>query len=401
MRVRAMEVQIERRLQTPAAATPRGPRVRPWMPMAVAALAAAAAVALWVGRGQVAQRTSSAVASVERVSGAVRAAGGRVAIGPIAPSASIELGADGDLTLAVGRAAAVHVVGPAVLGVVASAQDTSVRLTGGRLDATVGKRLPGETFAVELGHGRVEVRGTRFSVGYAGEGSWVRVDEGLVAVIRPGVSDHPVSAGETFWLAPEHVRSAAVAPPAVPEQPTPPEQPAANACAAARSQCRSLAPAVRSAMRTGDHARALRLVGDVPRVSASCPSEVRDCVDEIGYLRAEALRLAGRLEAAVGAFRALDRAAAPAEMRQNALYAAAELEQRLGRSRAAIRDFEHAAAVAPAGPIREEALLGAMDAAAGAEDPALASEMARRYLAAYPQGRGVARAARLASQPRK
>jgi len=101
----------------------------------------------------------------------------------------------------------------------------------------------------------------------------------------------------------------------------------------------------------------------------------------------------------VTAYKALDHRAAPAATRQNAFYAAAQLEQRLGRSAAARADFERALAAAPAGALREEALMGAMDSAAAGGETGRAAELARRYLSDFPSGLGATRARAFAASP--
>ena len=53
-------------------------------------------------------------------------------------------------------------------------------------------------------------------------------------------------------------------------------------------------------------------------------------------------------------------------MRQNALYAAAQIEERQGQKAQAHSDYERALGAAPEGALREEALVGSMESAAGA-----------------------------------
>jgi tetratricopeptide (TPR) repeat protein len=159
--------------------------------------------------------------------------------------------------------------------------------------------------------------------------------------------------------------------------------------------CEAAARHAHVSMRAGRAAEALGAIANVPAAPEGCAPR-SSCRDELRYLRAEALRQSGSLEAAVAAYKALDHKAAPAATRQNAFYAAAQLEQRLGRPAAARADFERALAAAPGGALREEALLGAMESAATAGEDAPARELARRYLAAYPSGLGAARARALA-----
>ena len=73
-------------------------------------------------------------------------------------------------------------------------------------------------------------------------------------------------------------------------------------------------------------------------------------------------------------------------MRQNALYAAAQIERRQGHLAAAAADFERALAAAPRGALHEEALVGAMESARAAGDTARARALAARYLEEFPRG---------------
>ncbi len=87
-------------------------------------------------------------------------------------------------------------------------------------------------------------------------------------------------------------------------------------------------------------------------------------------------------------------------MRQNALYAAAQIERRRGRNQAARADYERAIGAAPRGALREEAFIGAMEAADAGGDRPRARALARRYLLEFPRGLATASASRLADDPR-
>jgi outer membrane protein assembly factor BamD (BamD/ComL family) len=95
---------------------------------------------------------------------------------------------------------------------------------------------------------------------------------------------------------------------------------------------------------------------------------------------------------AITAYRSLDRPGAPPAMRQNALFAAAELELRAGRKKAALRDFEAAIVASPEGALREDAMARAMDTAQAAGAMARAERAARRYLSSFPDGNAAGRA---------
>ena len=152
-------------------------------------------------------------------------------------------------------------------------------------------------------------------------------------------------------------------------------------------------------MRAGGSERALRQIADARRelraTDAICEGSAADCEDELRYLNAEALNQAGRLDDAVAAYRALDRRVAPSAMRQNALYAAAQIERRQGHVAAAAADFERALAAAPRGALHEDALVGAMESARAAGDTARARALAARYLEEFPRGLGAPAARKL------
>ena len=261
-------------------------------------------------------------------------------------------------------------------------------------------RLSEETFAVSTRDARVEVRGTQFVVATGPAGSSVRVLEGLVAVQLADGSRRIVGAGESTTTETARRRMA---------------RPIAAARGAGRRDVDTLrAPSCAAiarglpgdgargapGMRGGDNERALRLVAGASRSArdsdAECARELLACEDELRYLHAEALRGAGRIDDAVAAYKALNRPGAPAAMRQNALYAAAELERRKGRLREAGRRLrERARGRAPGRAARGGAGRLHGERARGRRPRARAGAFARRYLAEFPSGRAAPAARRL------
>jgi hypothetical protein len=425
--LRRMEVVIERALAETAAAPRRRWRWSwPWRPatsLALAGAAAAAVVAVAVTAQLTARHAPPAgadraapFATVERLSAGAAAAAGDS--GPLRAGARLPAGAGlsvpegGSLALALAGRAAIVVDGPARLVLLGDPSAVRLRLEHGKLTADVSKRRADESFVVELGDVRAEVRGTRFEAGRSVTGAradsasaWVTVFEGRVAVSAPGRSERMVSAGETFTVAPQAAAAAQEPTPGDPAALGAPALDCPDRAAAPRPSCQTLARRARAAMRARRYPHALA-VADEGLASAAggpagCPAPVlaparAACLDDLRYLRAEALRLDGRLDQAAATYRALDRVSAPAAMRQNALYAAGQIEQRRGRPRVALADFERALAVAPRGALREEAMLGAMETAAALGEGDAARAAARRYLAGYPDGRGAAAARRLA-----
>ena len=389
--LRRIELAVERELAA-GPATPSAPPARwGWRWGAIGALAAVATFGVWFHLSREAL-PAAPYGRLDMLSETVLVDGHRMPAGATLSSGGV-LEAVGPAELTLGRAARARVTGAARLALLGDARALHLRLERGQIDVTVGPRKTEESFAVETPDGHVEVRGTRFSVGFAEQGSWVRVAEGHVAAFRAGDAQaHEVNAGQTFWLAPEVVEEGATArapEPAVSPAVTEPSLPDRCATATARA---------RSAMRAGDPVRALHLVEQGrASISDAAPASLR-CRDELGYLRAEALRVAGRLSEAIAAYRRLDRPGAPPAMRQNALFVVGELEQRTGRHRAAHRDFTAALAAAPAGALREEAMARAMEVAWLAHDEGVARAKARRYLGEYPTGLAARRARRILAE---
>ena len=403
MSVRRMQVEIER-LVAAAAAAPAPPASRRWPRLflpATLAFAGAVAVVLALrapsgplapGPGAPAsQESQDGYATLTRVTGTLT-------IGGRAQAVAARLPADREIVLAIAtqaelsldRGSTLRIDGPARLRLGGTARAVEVRLDAGTLDAAVAHRLAGETFAVATPSLRVEVRGTKFAVAATSTGSSVRVSEGRVAVRFADGSERPVAAGESAsWPMPPVVSP--TAPTATETQFT---------CGAIVRACEEAGRAARRSMRSGDAAHALRLIAagshDAREPDANCASNLIACEDELRYLRAEAFRQEGALDEAVAAYHQLDRHGAPAAMRQNALYAAAQIEERQGHKVKAHGDYERALGAAPEGALREEALVGSMESAAALGDTTRARRLARRYLATYPSGLRVGTARRLA-----
>jgi FecR-like protein len=416
MRIRRMQIEIERRL-APAARGARGSRER-WVRWSAALVfASAAALALvWIRRpvGKPNAQAAPGYGVVAQVDGVLTVEGRRIAgEAHLAAGSHVALAA-GHADLKLGRNARVRLSGPARMGLEGTPAALALRLDSGQVDAEVAHREPGETFAVITSELRVEVRGTHFSVGAAAGKSWVRVDEGRVEVTLASGEHRFVSTGETL-ASPPPTEAANTGTPG--EEPAPEESPAPAsapgprespaACSEIRRLCESTALAARESMRAGNQGRALRQLGAVAgrlraaHASPSCSrAGVAACQDELGYLRAEALRGAGQVGAAIAAYRRLGGRAQPAAMRQNALYAAAELEARRGHAARARADYKRALAAAPRGALAGESMLGAMDSAEALGDHAAAASLARRYLAGFPAGLGAARARRIAGAER-
>jgi ferric-dicitrate binding protein FerR (iron transport regulator) len=371
-----------------------------WMSAAAGAAAALVLVAgLWALRRSPAAppwgaTLTSTGGSVARDGRAARA-GER-----LVPGQALALADAGEAELALDGAAHLSLIGPARLVLEGSPQAVILRLEQGKLTADVIHRAPTETFWVAVRGGRVEVRGTRFHVSSDGERTSVDVLEGRVLVRDDAGRESLVGPGESVGvpLSPGPVPSAPEAPaleaPGLEPAPPPPS------CDGLLRACQGSARNVRAALRSGESERARRVLAEGARAArqapGACTARLVPCDDELRYLNAEMLQVQGHLEAAAHAFRALDRPGAPPPTRQNALYAAARLEQRLGHAREASAEFERALDAAPRGALGDEALGGAMESAAAAGDGARAAALARRYLSEFPRGLMAPAARRLA-----
>jgi len=377
--LRRMENEVLRQMQ--AAPAPRVRSTR-WLALAAGLVLVAAGTAIALRA-----TTPQPFARIETLQGRVTLSGTALSRGAIiGPGGVLEIAGEGEAAFVVGRAAEIHLFGPARVTLDGTIPGPRLRLDSGRLAVHIEHRQAGESFVVATTHGRVEVRGTRFIVGYNAQGSYVQVDEGEVAAFRAGVTaPFAVKAGETFSLSPE------APPPPAPAEVAPAE-PAPRLCP--KSSCTEAGARARKAMRVGNPARAIELVDVALAAAAGCPPEGR-CRDELGYLRAEALRQAGRIDAAVSAYQALNRPGATRAMRQNALYAAAQLQRQLGRTTYARQTFEQSFTANPDGALAEEALAALLELLPPGSADARAA--AARYLARYPQGEAAARARRMLS----
>jgi ferric-dicitrate binding protein FerR (iron transport regulator) len=407
--VRRMQLEVERLVVWEA---PAALRRRPsfWRPALIGLAGAAAAVSLWLGGSHLRRHPATpAVAEsafTEPASGSFGSFGsfGSVAgwqgsptvdgrplagLAGLASGSEIAVPTGSRIDIDLARGAHLRLDGPARAVLGGTPRDVAIGLAEGTVQAEVDHRRADETFAIQTRDLRVEVRGTRFAVGAGAEGSWVRVAEGRVAV---RFSD----GHQTFVSTGESVRSTPAPAPEAAQTPTP------TGCGETVRSCEGATRAARLSMRGGDTAHALRLVAAASRAMRGADQECGDeaggaaCEDELRYLRAEALHEAGRLDEAIAAYRTLDRRGAPAATRQNALYAAAQIEERRGLSGRARADYQRALTAAPRGALCEEALVGAMESARAAGDLPGARALAARYLAQFPGGLHMVSAQRLA-----
>jgi len=409
---RRMQVEIERQLASggPAPAGDAAGRERPaWRRLSagLALVGAAAAIVIWARTGgrHAHGPARPTYATIAQVHGTLTAGTRSLAATAEVPVGdALALAPGSAATLALPRGTTVTVQGPAHLALTGEARAIAIRVDDGEVIASVAHRLPGETFAVVTRDLRVTVKGTRFAVTAGPTGSRVAVTEGAVMVQFSDGTTRAVAAGESATSG-----SSEQAPiPAPSPAPDAEARPAvrSDACPAAAQACPVAVEEVRARMRDGDPTRALRILADRGRavvdLDPACGGRAfAACQDDLRYLRAEALNQSGRLDDAVAAFRALDRRNAPPAMRQNALYAAAQIERRQGNHRAARADYERAIGAAPRGALREEALIGAMESADAAGDPPRARALARRYLIEFPRGLAAATAGQLAAGARR
>jgi ferric-dicitrate binding protein FerR (iron transport regulator) len=293
----------------------------------------------------------------------------------------------------------------------ADPRDRRIELRGGAIAFDVARLDAGQRFTVVTPHVTVRVRGTVFSVAALAQRTEVRVYEGAVAVaaasgervLRGGesyasdgsrVTQDPAAPlqHEAAAIAAQRVRtpSRAPAPPARPAVPEPEPEPRRDASAAPRVvRARAIAvdagdslQRARGWLHDGQPERALAAA---LRVHASSP--VRN--GEWLVLQADALRSLGRAREAALAYR--DAALLlPADARVRAGFKAADVMlHELDDPRAALAVLYVADVDAEGSALRERALLLRIEALQRLGEPI--TEVAERYLAAYPDSAGAPR----------
>jgi ferric-dicitrate binding protein FerR (iron transport regulator) len=335
-RERVRRAALAGRTRAPAAARRFG-----WPLAGGAALALAAAVAIWIGVRNPSEL--SIVTGDVSVATAPGQAGGAV---------TVRSGRGGAVKLADASTALA-----AATEIVWRHERRVVELRAGSLTVDVVHR-PGQHFEVHTPRFIVDVVGTRFSVDLGG----VRTERGTVRVLSPdGTLIRTVEGGQS-WALPVPPAEAAPAPAAPREEPPPATPPAALAPAAAT-------PEDTSAARLGRARRALaRHPAEARRLVQPLFGLGRDVAAEARAIYAESYLTEGRYEDAIAGYRVVFRDFPSTPQAESALYAAAQLESEHGR-------------------------------------PADARATLQRYLARYPHGRfareAAARLTRLSTaQPR-
>jgi ferric-dicitrate binding protein FerR (iron transport regulator) len=341
-RQRVFRAAIEKRAHAPEAARRFG-----WWFGAGAALAVAAAVALWIG----VRRPQPEVGRAMIVAGDVTVAAGPADTAGAA--VTVRSGRGGEVKLADASTA----LAPAT-EIVWRHERRIVELRGGSLTVDIAHRA-GQHFEVRTPRFIVEVVGTRFSVDLAG----VRTERGTVRVLSPAGKVIGTVEGGQAWTLPDgatHAAAEIVPPPA--EAPAPPQEPpavAATAPAHEETAAVRLGRA-RRALARGNAAEARRIVEPLFRLG-------RDVAVEARAIAAESYLSEGRYEDAVERYRVVVRDFPSTPQAESALYAIAQLESEHGR-------------------------------------PAEARVTLQRYLDRYPRGRfakeATERLARLAPSPR-
>lgn len=232
-------------------------------------------------------------------------------------------------------------------------------------------------YRVHAGSVDVEVLGTAFDVARRGSGAEVHVDHGLVRVRWP-FGEALLRAGEGGAFPPALPRAPAVpaaSPPSAVEVTTTPveDAPAAHTQpdipAPARERWRSLA-------RAGKHAEAFSSLG-------------MHVVDDLSglLLAADAARLSGHpREAARHLERLVARHGRSAEAPLAAFTLGRLCLHELGEPKRAAAAFARAYALAPNGPLAEDALAREAEAYHRAGDHTEARSVAQQYLARFPHG---------------
>jgi transmembrane sensor len=312
---------------------------------------------------------AAAVAAVATAGGAlwaILAVPGRGAVvAPVAPAASQR---DGRVRFADGSTAVPLGGHEASLAVVEdTAQRTVVVLAGGGARFDVVPR-PDRVFAVRAGEVTVSVLGTSFSVERVADRVGVAVTKGTVQVDW-GAGARRLAAGEDGWFPPLVV------------SPAPDERGAEDMVEKARPSRHKRKPAQVS----GDGAPPSQAAAPAPPPAAPAAPPAPDAAKLLAD--ADRARMAGQFEEGAALLRRLIREH-PGD--QRAPLAAFSLGRillgELHRPAEAAQAFARARALAPDGPLAEDALAREVEAWARAGDRDRAQARGAEYLRTYPNG---------------
>jgi transmembrane sensor len=234
-------------------------------------------------------------------------------------------------------------------------------------------------FTVRAGDVMVTVLGTEFTVEKRGERTYVRVTRGKVSVDWPG-GNRLLLAGDEGQFPPEEPkqltdlpRAPPVAPPAL----------GVNLPKAAAEEARPAIEEYRDRAAQQDFDKAYQVMLATPKVVGSDVSDL--------MLAADVARLSGHPAEAVPYLRRVlgehsgDSRAPSAAFTLGRMYLG-----QLGSPGEAAAAFAKVRALAPVGPLAEDALAREVEARARAGEKATAQSLARQYLERYPNGRRTA-----------
>lgn len=260
-----------------------------------------------------------------------------------------------------------------------SAEAIDVNLHKGRSNFRVTPNK-GRLFTVRAGDVMVTVLGTEFTVEKRNSRTWVKVTRGKVSVDWPGGS-RLLLAGDEGQFPPEETKApeAPVMPAVVPAaRPVAPE-----VGSQAIPQEKPIAELYRDRATEQDFDEAYELMKASPAVVGSDASEL--------MLAADVARLSGHPAEAVPYLRRVlkehtsDSRAPLAAFTLGRMYLG-----QLGSPGEAAAAFAQVRAMAPGGPLAEDALAREVEARSRAGEKAKAQQLAREYLQRYPVGRRTA-----------
>jgi len=329
-------------------------------------------VAPWARARRRRQVLASSVAGLAVILGAslllARSLGGReVLISPTSPEASVS-------------------------APVADALGSQSTVDSGGAWFEVPRQAPGRSFRVKAGEVSVEVLGTRFLVERMDDAVLVLVDHGRVQVRWPGHSKL-LTDGERLEVRP----TATTPPPLAPEPERLPPEPGPISVDGGDIDVdgpEASSPEAKKALKKPAHGpqpewKRLAEQGDFPRAFAALKGAGRAPRDEPEelLLAADVARLSHHpLEAVTPLQRIISRHEKDPRTPLAAFTLGRVLLDDLGRPHEAASAFAEARALAPTGPLAEDALAREVEANSRAGDMARARALALQYQARYPAG---------------